>query len=230
SLPSHGYLFPIDVFILAIFISLKKNETVLELGTGCGIIALLLAVRYPQLKKIIAVEIQSVLAQLAKKNIILNKFEHLIDILETDMRQVPWLFPPSNFDVVVSNPPYYPLGTGRLNPQEEKAIARHEIKSSLLEVVKIAQYVLKDKGRLYLIYPASRCIHLFVNLRQYNLEPKRLRVVYPYVDKEANFILVEAIKGGKEEVKIAPPLVIYEKPGKYTPEVAAYYEEVIGDK
>jgi len=223
--PKDGYRFAIDAFILANFVNLKKNEKVLELGTGCGIIALLLAEKYPHIKKIIGVEIQPVLAHVAKKNIVLNQYERLIDIIEADMRQSLKLFPSSSFDVVVSNPPYYPLGIGRLNPQEEKAIARHEIKSSLGEVVKIGQYVLKDKGRIYLIYPASRCAHLFITLRQHNLEPKKLRIVYPYKNKEANFILVEAIKGGKEEAKIAPPLIIYEEHGKYTPEIAGYYKK-----
>jgi tRNA1(Val) A37 N6-methylase TrmN6 len=181
----NGYRFAIDAFILANFIHLKKKETVLELGTSCGIISLILAYKFPQVKKILGIEIQSNLVSLAKKNVTLNQRENLIEILQTDIKNLTKNFPSASFDVVVSNPPYYSLKEGRLNPDTEKAIARHEIKGSLLDVVKIGQYMLKQKGRFYFIYPAFRCEHLFVTLRNYNLEPKRLRFVHPYRNKEA---------------------------------------------
>jgi len=220
----NGYRFGIDAFILANFVHLKKGETVLELGTGCGIISLILVYKFPQVKRIIGIEIQPSLVSLARKNVKLNKRENLVEIAQVDIKELKEKFPHANFDVVVSNPPYYSLKRGRLNPDTEKAIARHEIKSSLLDIVKTGQYMLKEKGRLYFIYPAFRCEHLFVTLRNYNLEPKRLRFVHPYTKKEANFVLVEAIKGGKEEVKVEFPLIIYEKQAEYTPEVANYYK------
>ena len=220
----HGYRFAIDAFILAHFVQIKKREWVLELGTGNGIIALLLALRYAEVGKIVAVEIQGPLAQLAKKNIELNQCEDKIAVIQADMRDVPHFLWKKTFDVIVSNPPYYALGTGRINPVLELAIARHELKGSVKEVVQVAKSMLKEKGRLYLIYPACRTMRLLTILKEYRLEPKKLRFVHPYQNKEANFVLVEAIKGGKEETAVLPPLVIYEAEKRYTPEVAAYYK------
>jgi len=220
-----GYRFAIDAFIIANFVQLKKGQIVVELGTGCGIIALLLALKYPEVKKIIAIEIQSSLALLARKNVSLNRFDNLIEVMEVDMKKLPQIFPAASCDVVVSNPPYYSLKKGRISPEIEKAIARHEIKASLEDIVKIGQFVLKEKGKLYLIYPASRCQHLFITLRSHGLEPKCLRFVHPYVSEEANFVMVEAMKGGKEGLKVKFPLIIYERHGKYTPEVAGYYKK-----
>jgi len=220
----NGYRFGIDAFILANFIYLKKRETVLELGSGCGIISLILAYKFPQIKKIIGIEIQPSLVSLAKKNVTLNKRENLVEIIQADIKELKEKFPPANFDVVISNPPYYSLKRGRLNPDTEKAIARHEVKSSLLDIVKTTQFMLKQKGRFYFIYPAFRYGYLFVALHSYNLEPKRLRFVHPYINKEANFVLVEAMKGGKEQIKVEFPLIIYEKQGKYSLEVENYYK------
>ncbi len=219
-----GYRFAIDTFILAHFVQIKKKEWVLELGTGNGIIALILALRYPTVGKIVAVELQGPLAQLAQKNIELNQCEDKIAVIQADMRDVPHFLWKKTFDVIVSNPPYYALGTGRINPVLESAIARHELKGSVKEVVQVAKIMLKEKGRLYLIYPAYRMMRLLTVLKEDRLEPKKVRFVHPYQNKEANFVLVEAIKGGKEETTVLPPLVIYEAEKRYTPEVAAYYK------
>jgi len=220
----NGYRFGIDAFILANFVHLKKGETVLELGSGCGIISLILVYKFPQVKRIIGIEIQPSLVSLARKNVKLNQRENLVEIVQADIKHLKDLFSSANFDVVISNPPYYSLKRGRLNPDTERAIARHEVKSSLLDIVKTTQSMLKQKGKFYFIYPAFRYGYLFMALQSYNLEPKRLRFVHPYINKEANFVLVEAMKGGKEEIKVEFPLIIYEKQGKYSLEVENYYK------
>jgi tRNA1Val (adenine37-N6)-methyltransferase len=222
--PKKGYRFAIDAFILANFVHLKSKESVVELGMGCGIISLILACKYPKIKKIFGVEIQPSLASLAKKNVALNQKENLIEVIQADVKNLIKTFPSNSFDAIIANPPYYSLKGGRLSPNEEKSIARHEIKGSIKDIVRVGQYMLKEKGKLCVIYPAFRCEHLLIVLRQSGLEPKRLRFVHPYVNKDANFILVEAIKGGKQEVRVEFPLIIYEKQRKYTPQVASYYQ------
>ena len=220
----YGYRFAIDAIILANFVHLRKGERVLELGTGCGIILILLALKYLEVREFFGLEIQKRLAHQAKRNIELNGLEEKIQILCGDMKNIKGLFPPLSFDVVISNPPYYRLGTGRLNPVLEKAIGRHEIMGSLLDVAEASLYALKEGGRLYLIYPSTRCVHLFSTLQKYRLEPKRIRWVHPREGQRANFVLVEARKGGSEEAKIEPPLFIYQGDGNYTKEVLSYYK------
>ncbi len=219
-----GYRCAIDAFLLAHFVRLKKKEWVLELGTGNGIVALLLALKHAYIAKVIGIEIQTSLAQLAQKNVRANHLEDLINVIQADMKDVPWLFPQKKFDVVVSNPPYYSLGAGRINPIWERAVARHEIKASVIEVTEVSQKVLKKRGRLYLIYPASRVGKLVTILESFKMVPKRLRFVYPFQNSQANFVLVEAIKEGGAETLVLPPLIIYKEKGKYTSEVAEYYK------
>lgn len=220
----YGYRFAIDAVILANFVHLRKREKVLELGTGCGIILIFLALKHPQVKKFFGLEIQKPLVYQAKRNVELNRLNEKIQILYANMKDVKKFFPPLSFDVVISNPPYYRLGAGRINPMAEKAIARHEIMGSLLDVAKICIHALREKGRLYLIYPSLRCVHLFSSLRRYRIEPKRIRWVYPREQERASFVLIEAIKGGSEEAKVEPPLFIYQGDGNYTKEVLCYYK------
>lgn len=220
----YGYRFAIDAVILANFVHLRKKERVLELGTGCGIILIFLALKHPQVKKFFGLEIQKPLVYQAKRNVELNRLNEKIQILYANMKDVKKFFPPLSFDVVISNPPYYRLGAGRINPMAEKAIARHEIMGSLLDVAKICIHALREKGRLYLIYPSLRCVHLFSSLRRYRIEPKRIRWVYPREQERASFVLIEAIKGGSEEAKVEPPLFIYQGDGNYTKEVLCYYK------
>lgn len=220
----YGYRFAIDAIILANFVHLRKEERVLELGTGCGIISIFLALKYPQVKKIFGLEIQETLVYQACKNVELNRLNGKIQILYANMKDVKNLFPPLSFDVVVSNPPYYRVGAGRINPIPEKAIARHEIMGSLWDVAEACIHTLRERGRLYLIYSSLRCVHLFTSLRKYRMEPKRIRWVHPRERERASFVLIEAIKGGNEEAQIEPPLFIYQGDGNYTKEVLSYYK------
>lgn len=202
-----GYRFSIDAVLLSQFIKIRRDENAIDLGTGCGILPLLLS-KTTKANSFVGVEIQKGLAELAKKNVVLNHLQHRISILHLDFKRLKIFFPPGSFKVVFSNPPYRKFLTGRINPIIEKAIARHEIKGSLKDLISIISYLLPAKGRCYLIYPASRLVDLLVVLRNKNMEPKRLQLVYPQLDEGAKFVLAEAIKSSGVELKILPPFTL----------------------
>jgi tRNA1Val (adenine37-N6)-methyltransferase len=211
-----GYRFSIDAVLLSQFVKLRRNEGVIDLGTGCGILPLLLSQKATR-HSFVGVEVQKALADLALKNVRINDLESRITILRQDFRTLPDTLPPGSFDVVISNPPYRRRLSGRINPSEEKAIARHEIRGSLADLISVASYLLPSKGRCYLIYPATRTVDLFVTLRGKHLEPKRVQLVYPHPDEGAKFILVEAVKTRGVELKTLPPLVLNPAPRAPTP-------------
>ncbi len=198
-----------DAILLSQFIKIRRNERVIDLGTGCGILPLLLSCS-TKAHSFLGIEIQKELAECAKKNVVLNTLENRISILHQDLRELKKTLPAGSFDVVLSNPPYRKHRTGRINPSMEKAIARHEIKGTLQELISIASYLLPPKGRCYLIFPAIRMVDLFVELRGEKLEPKRLQFVYPRMGEEAKFLLVESIKTSGVELKLMPPLFLHE--------------------
>jgi tRNA1Val (adenine37-N6)-methyltransferase len=202
-----GYRFSIDAVLLGQFSRIRKNEKVIDLGTGCGILPLLLS-QNTKAHSFVGVEIQKELAELANKNVRLNHLEDRVWILQKDFRELKEAFPPGSFDVVLSNPPYRKYRTGRVNPAMDKAIARHEIKGTLEDLISIASYLLPPKGRCYLIFPALRTIDLLVVLRSQKLEPKRLQFVHPHVGEEAKFILSESIKDSGVELKVIDPLIL----------------------
>jgi tRNA1Val (adenine37-N6)-methyltransferase len=206
-----GYRFSIDAVLLSQFVKLRRDDKVIDLGTGCGILPLLLSQTTKALS-FVGVEVQRGLAGLAARNVHLNQLESKISILHRDFRSLKKTFPPGSFDVVLSNPPYRKHLSGRTNPLAEKAIARHEIKGTLDDLISTASYLLPPKGRCYLIYPATRAVDLFSTLRGRNVEPKRVRWVHPHADEEANLILVEALKTSGVELKTLPPLILHEKP------------------
>lgn len=203
-----GYRFSIDAVLLSQFIRIRKSEKVIDLGTGCGTLPLLLS-QTTNTHSFVGVEIQKGLAELAKKNVVLNHFEHRISILNKDLRKLKEIFPPGSFHVVLSNPPYRKYRTGRVNPSMEKAIARHEIKGTLEDLVSIASYLLPPKGRFYMIFPALRTVDLLVALRSKKLEPKRLQFVYPRIEEGAKFILAESVKASGVELKIMEPMILH---------------------
>ena len=202
-----GYRFSIDAVLLGQFSRIRKNEKVIDLGTGCGILPLLLS-QNTKAHSFVGVEIQKELAELANKNVRLNHLEDRVWILQKDFRELKEAFPPGSFDVVLSNPPYRKYRTGRVNPAMDKAIARHEIKGTLEDLISIASYLLPPKGRCYLIFPALRTVDLLVVLRSQKLEPKRLQFVHPHVGEEAKFILSESIKDSGVELKVIDPLIL----------------------
>ncbi|NWG03105.1 MAG: tRNA1(Val) (adenine(37)-N6)-methyltransferase [Syntrophaceae bacterium] len=210
-----GYRFSADAILLSQFIKIRKNENVIDLGTGCGILPLLLS-QTTEARSIIGVEIQKGLADCAKKNVTLNRLEDRISILRKDYRALRDMFPPGSFNVVLSNPPYRKYQTGRINPSLEKAVARHEMKGTLEDLLSIASYLLPPKGRCYMIFPALRTVDLLVALRRVKLEPKRLQFVHPLVREEAKWILTESIKDSGVELKLMSPLFLHGEHGPST--------------
>lgn len=219
-----GYRYSLDAILLAHFISPKPQEKILDLGSGCGIVSLLIAYRWPSVS-ICALEIQRNLVVLIDQNRKINHFEKRIEVIEGDFVEIGGLIRAGGFDRVVCNPPYGKIGCGRKNPGAEQAIARHEIRASLADVVNAAFYALKNGGRAAFIYPAGRFAALMACLKEKGLEPKRLQPVYSYPGDLARLVLVEAVKDGGEEVAILPPFYVYESPGgEYSPEMARLYQ------
>jgi len=202
-----GPLFSVDAVLLAKFVSIRKGDIVADLGTGGGIISLILGAR-TEAERITAVEIQNELTDITRRNISLNNLESKIEVIEADLRLAKEHFPSGQFDVVVSNPPYRLVGSGRLNPNSLKAIARHEIKCTLDDVLKSAFYLLKEHGKLAVVYRPDRLVDIIAGCRHNNLEPKRIQFVYPSIDREANLVLLEAVKNGNKETKVLNPLII----------------------
>jgi tRNA1Val (adenine37-N6)-methyltransferase len=202
-----GYRFSVDAVLLGQFIDVRKDEKVIDLGTGCGIVPLLLS-QTTEAHSFVGVEIQKGLAECARKNVILNHLDHRISILHQDFRELKGTFRSGSFDVVVSNPPYRQYRTGRVNPSIEKAIARHEITATLGDLIGMASYLLPTKGRCYLIFPAWRTVDLLMGLRGKRLEPKRLQFVHSRLEEGAKFILIESVKASGAELKIMEPLIL----------------------
>jgi tRNA1Val (adenine37-N6)-methyltransferase len=199
-----GYRFSIDAVLLSDFVTIKKNDTVVDLGTGCGVIPLSLLASKP-LKHIYCIEIQPELACQAMRNARLNNLDKKMSIIIGDMRSVP--LPAASFNVVVCNPPYRQKKSGRINPDQQRAIARHEIYASLDDIIYAARYLLRTKGRLSLIYPAERLADLIEKLKQAGFEPKKIRVIYPDMGANAKLVLMEAWFGGKNGLTVLPPLI-----------------------
>ncbi len=200
-----GYRFSLGAPLLTDFIHICPGDEILDLGTGSGVIPLILA-KKSNVKGIVGVEIQKDLAEMALRNVQLNNLEEKITILHQDLRELPGELPACSFDLVLSNPPYRASSSGRLNPEQEKAIARHELTCSLGELLKVASYLAKSKGKVALVYSATRLVDLMEGLRKEELEPKRLRLVHPDSGTKAKLILIEAIKGGKVDLEIMSPL------------------------
>jgi tRNA1Val (adenine37-N6)-methyltransferase len=213
-----GYRFSLDAVLLAGLTELRTDDRVADLGAGCGIVSLILACRFPQCL-LVGVESQPTLAALAQRNVLENGLAGRIEILAEEMQNLPRHFPRESFAVVVSNPPYRPLGSGRLNPVAERAIARHELQGSLELAAQTADYLLPVGGRLALIYPAWRLVHLCWVLRSHRLEPKSLRLIHSRPGEEARLVWLEARKSGREELKILPPLMVYESQDRYSAEM-----------
>ena len=218
-----GYRFSVDSILLYSFVTLKKVKTIADLGAGIGIVGVLLAKKYPE-ARVMLFEIQESLAKLAEENVILNCLEDRVKVITCDIRNLPSQpLMPSDFDLVVSNPPFRSLKSGRLNIEEERAIARHEIKLRLKELVETVSYLLRIKGRFCFIYHPWRLSALIETLRRADLEPKRLRFVHSHISSEAKMILLEAVKNGKAGLKVDRPLFLYEENGSYTKELQEIY-------
>ena len=218
-----GYRFAVDAVLLAHFVAPKVGERLLELCAGNGVVSLILAYRWPQLA-LTSLELQPQLAGLCRSNVVLNRYAERITVIEGDCRMVTDHVAAGRFDWVVMNPPYRKLASGRRNPADEAALARHELTLTLDEAVQAAAVALKSKGRAVLVYPAGRTAALLATLKAHRLEPKRLQIVYSHPGEAGCLVLVEAVKNGGAELAILPPFFICQAPGsEYTAAMAALY-------
>lgn len=222
---SEGYRFSIDAILLAHFSSLLLADSIADLGTGSGIVPLILAKKTPA-ASIVGVEIQEDMADMAKRTIALNGLADRVSILHEDLRSLRSRFAASSFDLVVSNPPYYPVDEGRINPDEEKAIARHEIMAKAKDVIGISHYLVKPSGFVNLIFPARRMVDLLIQLRASGLEPKLIRVIYSHSHDEAKLVMVESRKGVGPETVVKSPFFIYSDEGGYSEDMQQIYDAI----
>lgn len=216
------FCFGMDAVLLSGFAQVKEGERVLDLGTGTGIIPLLLAAKTPG-EHFTGLEISAVSADMARRSVLLNDLEQRIEIVQGDIKEAGELFAPASFDTVTSNPPYMIGQHGLVNPDVEKAAARHEILCTLEDVVRAAAKLLRPGGRFYMVHRPFRLAEIIRRLSEYHLEPKRMQLVYPYVDKEPNMVLIEAVRGGRPRMTVEKPLIVYERPGVYMPEITELY-------
>jgi tRNA1Val (adenine37-N6)-methyltransferase len=222
---ARGYRFSVDALLLAHFVSLQPGDQVLEMGVGNGIVSLILADRGEKVA-LTGIDIQEEAVAMAARSTAINGLKHKITLRVVDIRLVKAAFPQDSFDVVVANPPYRKIKSGRINFNREKAIARHEIAGTSRDFVQAAGYVLKPAGRACFIYPATRMAELLCALREARIEPKRLRLVYSGPGEAGKFVLLEGVKAGGEELEVLPPLFIYEKKGVYGVEMTNIFREL----
>ena len=221
---SKSFCFGIDAVILSNFVNLKKNQTLIDLGTGTGIIPILVEARTNG-KYFIGIDIQKEIVEMAKRSINLNKLSHKILIEECDIKNAYNNYKNQHFDVVTSNPPYMKNNIGFKNKFTPKAIARHEILCNIDDVISNASKLLKTGGKFYMVHRPNRLSDIIITLTKYNLEPKKIRFVHSYKTDEPFIILIESIKDAKSSVKILPPLIVYNNNGKFTEELYKIYYE-----
>ena len=219
---SEKFCFGMDAVLLSGFAKVKPNEKVLDLGTGTGVIPILLEAK-TQGKYFAALEIQSESADMARRSVSLNSLENKIEVFDGDIKEASKIFGRASFDVVTTNPPYMNENHGLKNPDMPKAIARHEILLCLEDVIREASFVLKGKGRFYMLHRPHRLVEIINLMTKYKLEPKTIQMVHPYKDKEANMVLIEGIKGSNGFLKVLEPIIVYKEKNIYTDEVLNIY-------
>ncbi len=218
-----GFCFGIDSVLLTEFArDIKKQSKIADLGTGTGILGILLSKKV-NAKKIIGVEIQEDVADMAKRSIKLNSLENIFEIIQGDLNKIK--LENNTFDAVVTNPPYKKLGTGIKNKEEKQKISRYETSASLEDWIKISSKLLKDNGSFYIVYRTDRLTELFENLKKYKLEVKKMRFVYSNINKQSNLVLIKAVKGAGVFLKVDEPLIIYNLDGSYTDEILNIYRK-----
>lgn len=216
------FCFGMDAVLLSGFVRVKRGARVLDMGTGTGIIPLLVEAK-TQAAQISAIEIQEESADMARRSVRLNKLEGKIDIVTGDLREADRFFDAASFDVVTCNPPYMIGQHGLANPDAPKAIARHEILCTLEDVVRNAAKLLKPGGYFCMVHRPFRLAEIITVMTEYKLEPKRMKLVYPYVDREPNMVLIEGCRGGKPRMTVEKPLIVFKEPNVYTEEITGVY-------
>lgn len=219
---SKRFCFGMDAVLLSGFARAKEGDMVLDMCTGTGIIPILMEAKTKALH-FTGLEIQEDSADMARRSVLLNHLEEKIDIVTGDVKEADTLFKAASFDVITCNPPYMTGQHGLQNKDEAKTIARHEVLCTLEDVVEAAARLLKPGGNFYMVHRPFRLAEIMVMLSKYKLEPKRMQLVYPYVDKEPNMVLIEANRGGKPRLSVEKPLIVYKEPGVYMPEIYDVY-------
>lgn len=217
-----GFCFGMDAVLLSGFARVKEGEVAVDLGTGTGIIPILLEAK-TEGRHFTGLEIQEEVAEMASRSVALNDLQERVAIVRGDIKEASQLFGKASFDVVTSNPPYMNDQHGLKNPQEMKAISRHEVLCTLDDVCREAAALLKPGGRFYMVHRPHRLAEIISALKEYKLEPKRMKLVHPFIDKDANMVLIEAVRGGRSMMKVEAPIIVYKEPGVYTDEIYTIY-------
>ena len=221
-----GFCFGIDSILLTDFAkNIKNNAKVLDLGTGTGIIPILL---YGKTKntKFVGVEIQPEVAEMANRSVKLNLLENNIEILNTNILELSKIYNRGSFDVVTTNPPYKKINTGVINENNKKLISRHEITASLEDFIRTASFLLKDLGEFYMVHRPDRLVDIFYEMRKNKIEPKKIKFIYPNKNKKTNLVLIKGIKNGKQFLEFENNLYVYNEDGNYTNEILKIYNKI----
>ena len=221
----NGFCFGIDSVLLSDFATgIKDNSKIIDLGTGTGIISILLTAKI-KAKEIIGVELQNEVADMARRSVVLNNLESIVSILNQDIRNLDKILNIGCYDAIVTNPPYMKTDSGLINENPMKLISRHEVQCTLEDIARISYKMLKNNGEIYMVHRPDRLVDIMEIFRKYKLEIKEMRLVYSKYNSQANLVLVKAVKNGQPFLKIKKPLYIYEEDGKYTKEVLKIYNK-----
>lgn len=216
------FCFGMDAVLLSGFARAKVGEKVLDLGTGTGIIPILMEAK-TEAEDFTALEIQEESADMARRSVMYNHLENKIHIVTGDIKDASNIFGASSFDVVTTNPPYMIGEHGISSASDAKAIARHEVLCTLDDILRESARLLKPNGRFYMVHRPFRLAEIFAKMIEYKIEPKRMKLVYPYIDKEPNMVLIEGLRGGKSRITVEKPLIVYKEQGVYTDEIYDIY-------
>lgn len=225
----NGFCFGIDSVLLSDFAKeIKNGAKCVDLGTGTGILGILLCAK-TNLSQIIGIEIQEEVAEMANRSIILNNLENKFKIININLKEIKNnkinYLEKNSFDYIITNPPYKKLNTGKINENEKKLISRHEITANLDDFIEVANYLLKDKGTIFMVHRPERLADIIEKMRKEKIEPKEIKFVYPKVNEEPNLILIKGVKNAKPFLKINKPLYIYNEDGSYTDEILKIYNK-----
>ncbi|MDR1018892.1 MAG: tRNA1(Val) (adenine(37)-N6)-methyltransferase [Lachnospiraceae bacterium] len=207
------FSFGVDAVFLSDFVRVKPKDKVLDLGTGTGILPILIAAK-TESKRIVGLEIQETSADMAKRSVLYNHLEDRVEIKVGDIKEASTLFCRETFNVIVTNPPYMKSGHGFSNVSDEKSIARHEILVDLEDICRESSKILPEKGTLFMVHRPFRLTEIIYKMKKYHIEPKRIKFIHSYIDDEPKLVLIEGLKGGNSGVKIEPPVVMYERSNK----------------
>lgn len=222
---NNGFCFGIDAVLLSDFAKeIKNGAEVLDLGTGTGIVSILLCGK-TNLKHITGVEIQKDVYKMAKKSIKLNNLEEKFNIINEDIKELSKKFTANSFDAIVTNPPYKKNDTGLKNSNEYKIISRHEVMCNIEDIIKISSKLLKNNGKLYMVHRPERIKDIIVNLDKYKMQIKEMRFIHPNVNKKPNMVLIKAVKNGGDFLNVQAPLFVYNEDGTYTDEILNIYNK-----